>query len=1521
MSLFHRFRPSRKLLILALGLVLVLGVAGLAEDPVPTTLTIDEHLPDPSVVGEPIWVHWCVVPTPKGGDSVDGTITVVDGEGNTCSKTMDSGNDKWPWPNGWCWGCNLAPTSIGVKTFTATFVPLDSTAFDGSSDTVQHTVNKADTATSVSTSGSPSVSGEPVTFTATVSAVAPGGGIPTGSVAFYAGGTSIGSGSSSTGTVTFTTSELSIDSHSITAQYLGSADYNASPVSAPITQEVTKRSTTVTVSCSDTALIVNDTATGTVTVTDTSPGAPSIPTGNVTVSVSPSGAGALTVPGGPPYTLDTGDAGQFKFTYTPSSAADTSHEFTATYSGDSAHYTSGGTFNQAIDKREVDIQLSLTPMTAYIGQGVPVTVHVEDDTTAGTPPDTLTGKTVTLSATGFGVTGAFSPNNTPTLDGNGNCTVTYTPVANEAGTTTLTVTFAEDNVYLANSATQTLIVNLRPTTTTISGPAGALIVYQTGNFTVDVEDTAGVGTATAPLGTIDITPSLDSTSDSMISTPSGPTGSTPKSSWTFSYYRKGLNNDGDYDTLAVAYTANDGIHEDSGIGFAQAIIRRPTETTLSGCACDSDGVTCTVTVADHPDNPAPPTGITLSGPAGDFFTMADDDGDNVVEYTDVGNAPGAVNVHINSDLIMTNVTIQYKPTDKIYQKSTASENVDRSSSSCMTDPDPHSGDATSCSAGCGSGGVNVNAIVYGLNAGCLAASSVALALDAAMLAVDPTPDPIVGAGFLVITGVTIPTSDILATIIGIAKIALETYSLIACTDLDGDGIPDVVELGTTGTSTTKTDTDGDAMGDSDEIGYCAGYYGGTLRPNPNNPDSDSDGLMDGYELAPFATDVCVADTDCDTIPDGIEVACRTEPTAANGFYRGGTGSYADTFSALGYSFAFPTDFNDERDQPNPREADTDGDGLRDDVEFGPGVIVYSSSTTPYSPYVNDPDSDGDGILDGNESTNGDATWDGNVVGTGANVTTGETHLCLADTDGDGLTDGEEEGLFGRGAITVHTPSGTDTIPALDSDMDDDYLTDYEEVNVYNTSPVNCDSDSDGVADSVEVATWDATIHARLQAAYDPKEFNSATDYLGYFALIAGLGASADSRNHADPNADDTDGDGLTDDLEIAYDCNCGTGMDGYVNDDDSDDDGLQDGREFELYGVGADVAKSDGNDGELNDDTKCSLCDYDSDGDGLSDGEEVFTGLATDPLDWDVDDDGLSDLEEIRTYYTDPHLADTDGDTADGVIVARNKDFTDAAHPALSGHSGNGTIACLSDCEEVFSGTLLFNPLYPTTVPSPGISGYGNPLDETDPLQMDTDGDGINDNIEFNPGCNDGPSGPGTGTALFDGFANSFDSDADGLRDYEDAIGDVFSASTITIDSTPVTRDWLSYFETPLPVPGGFKAASPDGLNDGELGDDIVSCMCDSDSDNDGVLDGGEHEIGTDPYDWDTDDDGRKDSEYLGQGPIPTDPLDFDTDDDGLSDGVEVFGANPTNPVNADTDFDGLPMVAAQRRRPAVRER
>jgi hypothetical protein len=84
--------------------------------------------------------------------------------------------------------------------------------------------------------------------------------------------------------------------------------------------------------------------------------------------------------------------------------------------------------------------------------------------------------------------------------------------------------------------------------------------------------------------------------------------------------------------------------------------------------------------------------------------------------------------------------------------------------------------------------------------------------------------------------------------------------------------------------------------------------------------------------------------------------------------------------------------------------------------------------------------------------------------------------------------------------------------------------------------------------------------------------------------------------------------------------------------------------------------------------------------------------------------------------------------------------------------------------------------------------------------------------------------------------------------------------------------------------------------------DDRLALTGRGDRDHDGLSDCRERKVlGTDPRDWDSDDDGVADSKEVQEG---TDPTDADTDDDGRTDGDEAEHA--TNPKDADTDDDGM---------------
>ncbi len=88
--------------------------------------------------------------------------------------------------------------------------------------------------------------------------------------------------------------------------------------------------------------------------------------------------------------------------------------------------------------------------------------------------------------------------------------------------------------------------------------------------------------------------------------------------------------------------------------------------------------------------------------------------------------------------------------------------------------------------------------------------------------------------------------------------------------------------------------------------------------------------------------------------------------------------------------------------------------------------------------------------------------------------------------------------------------------------------------------------------------------------------------------------------------------------------------------------------------------------------------------------------------------------------------------------------------------------------------------------------------------------------------------------------------------------------------------------------------------------DNDLDGLCDAgdnDDDNDGLSDVAEAGLGTDPFNADTDADGLSDGNEVNV--TGTDPLDPDTDTDGLDDGDEITAG--TDPLNPDTDGDTVP--------------
>jgi len=136
---------------------------------------------------------------------------------------------------------NAGTTPVGTTTATITGV---GTGCAGTKTTTMTLNVRRLTNTSVASSLNPSLTGQAVTFTATVTQVAGGADVTTGSVTFIEGGTCASPGTvrqaatavNGSGQVTFTTSALAAGSHTIVACYGGTTTFGAS--SGSVTQTV-----------------------------------------------------------------------------------------------------------------------------------------------------------------------------------------------------------------------------------------------------------------------------------------------------------------------------------------------------------------------------------------------------------------------------------------------------------------------------------------------------------------------------------------------------------------------------------------------------------------------------------------------------------------------------------------------------------------------------------------------------------------------------------------------------------------------------------------------------------------------------------------------------------------------------------------------------------------------------------------------------------------------------------------------------------------------------------------------------------------------------------------------------------------------------------------------------------------------------------------------------------------------------------------------------------------------------------
>ena len=233
------------------------------------------------------------------------------------------------------------------------------------------------TATKITSSNNPSKVGQPVTFTATVTA-ATGTTPPTGNVVFSDGATVLGTVAlAGNGKASLTTSALTSGSHSVTAAYVGDSAHGAS--SASLTQTVQRLKSSTSLHSSDNTSTAGEAVTFTATVS----GPGGTPTGSVTFSDGSTVLGTVPLSGG-------------RASITAAALAGGPHDITAAYGGDATYAPSSDDVNQRVRRNDSNTSLASSPNPSSPGQSVTFTATVSASGPAPTGTVTFTDGSVTL---------------------------------------------------------------------------------------------------------------------------------------------------------------------------------------------------------------------------------------------------------------------------------------------------------------------------------------------------------------------------------------------------------------------------------------------------------------------------------------------------------------------------------------------------------------------------------------------------------------------------------------------------------------------------------------------------------------------------------------------------------------------------------------------------------------------------------------------------------------------------------------------------------------------------------------------------------------------------------------------------------------------------------------------------------------------------------------------------------------------------------------------------------------------
>jgi hypothetical protein len=417
----------------------------------PTTVALTSSA-NPSALGASV-----VFTATVSGGSVPATGTVVffNGQVQICSVALNSNAVAL---------CTTSSLILGQHSITASYSG-DANNEANTSPVLTQVVKLAVTLT-LSASPNPSVVSAAVVLSATATST----GTPTGMVTYYDGTTVLGTAYvTGSGVASFTTYQLAVGTHSLSAQYAGDPS-NESATSNTVTDIVQQATSLTTLASSNATTTVGLPVTFTATVVSLNGPAP---TGSVqftdgttvlgTVNLTGSGTAALTL----------------------SSLAPGSHKIVANYSGDTNNASSvSSTLTETILQIGTTITATSNANPVSAGGALQLTAYVvmASGATADGPITGTVGFTDGSYALGYAA-----------VDNTGHATISINTLS--VGTHAIVATYAGNTNY-ASSTSSALSqgVQSTPTTTTISSSASPTLAGKPVTFTITVTSSTAIPT-------------------------------------------------------------------------------------------------------------------------------------------------------------------------------------------------------------------------------------------------------------------------------------------------------------------------------------------------------------------------------------------------------------------------------------------------------------------------------------------------------------------------------------------------------------------------------------------------------------------------------------------------------------------------------------------------------------------------------------------------------------------------------------------------------------------------------------------------------------------------------------------------------------------------------------------------------------------------------------------------------------------------------------------------------------------